>query len=230
MKESNAPQRKYVRKDLDQIVDKQARVQSTLLEYGLQSVLLSSIVSQQEQQKQQQQNAAKIISPLKQQEQASQQKASAEEANLKRLINEMSAADAKQNKVTANAVGQILGLQQSALQQIVSEYTNKENELQNEIESLEKLVASGEGVGGGFQHKQRLINFLMKQIEQKEISITEKKAEIDNVKSTVAKAQQKLDDVNNCFKNFKTILKLSYIYIFFFFFVTAQKYRTIHER
>ncbi len=208
LKESNAPQRKYIRKDLVHVIDKQARVQSTLLEYGQQNVLLSSIVSQQEQQKQQQQNAAKVISPLKQQEtSSSQQQASMEEANLKRLINEMSATDNKQNKVTANAVGQILGLQQSALQQIVSEYTNKENELQNEIESMEKLAASGEGVGGGFQHKQRLINFLMKQIEQKEVSIGEKNAEIEKFKSCAEQAKQKFKNVSSI-KLIKLTVKL----------------------
>ena len=40
-------------------------------------------------------------------------------------MNEMSAADQKQNKLSANAVGQILGLQQEALKQIVNEFTSK---------------------------------------------------------------------------------------------------------
>jgi hypothetical protein len=200
LKESNAPQRKYIRRDLDRIADRQVKVQSTLLEYGQQNILLSNIMAQQEQQKQQQQQqqaGAKMISPLKQQESSQmQQHTSLEEASLKRLINEMSATDNRQSKVTANAVGQILGLQQSALQQIVSEYTSKENELQVEIESLERLMASGEGgVGGGVQHKQRLINFLIKQIEQKEVSIRDKKSEIELVETDYEKSKQKLSSV-----------------------------------
>lgn len=85
-----------------------------MLEYGQQNILLSNIANQQQQSKQ-----------SSQEQQQKQNLTSAEELNLKKLINEMSAADQKQNKVNANAVGQILGLQQSTLQQIVNEFTNK---------------------------------------------------------------------------------------------------------
>ncbi len=129
LKESNAPQRKYLRKDMDKILDKQVKIQSTLLEYGQQNVLLSNLAAQQEQQKQQQQNqASKTAIKQSQNNQGGQvEQASIEQANLKKIMNEMCAADNKQNKINANAVGQILGLQQSALQQIVSDYTNKVN-------------------------------------------------------------------------------------------------------
>ena len=212
LKEINAPQRKYIRKDMDKIADKQTKIQSTLLEYGLQNVLLSNIASQQDQQKHQQNSAAaKMISPLKQ-ESNQQQQANLEEANLIRLINEMSEADNKHNKVTANAIGQILGLQQSTLQQIVSEYTYKETELQNDIEYLEKLVGSGDGAGGGFQHKQRLIYFLNKQIEQKESAINEKQAEIEGIRGDFEKSNEKLRSVNKIDENYSS----NYFIEFFF--------------
>ena len=68
----------------------------------------------------------------------------------------------------------------------------KEQELQLEIEKLEKLAANSDGVGGGFQHKQRLFNILSKQIEQKEISINEKRTEIEDFKALFEKANEQL--------------------------------------
>lgn len=129
MKDQNAPQRKYIRKDLDKITDRQLKIQSTLLEYDQKNVLLSSIITQSQQQQQQQQQSSKLASTLKQtqdqNQQSKQNQTIIEEANLNKLINEMSETDQKQNKISANAVGQILGLQQSTLQQIVSDYKNK---------------------------------------------------------------------------------------------------------
>jgi hypothetical protein len=128
LKDQNAPQRKYMRKDLDKISDRQMKIQSTLLEYDQKSVLLSGILAQQQQQAQQQQKESSKLSKaqIEQQQQANKQNLSElEEANLNRLINEMAETDQKQSKISANAVGQILGLQQSTLQQIVSDYNTK---------------------------------------------------------------------------------------------------------
>ena len=91
LKGLNLPQRKYVRKDSHKIVDRQSKIKSTLLEYGQQNILLSSIaMNQQEQQ-------SKNASTLKQiQEQQNKvQMNNAEENNLKKLIDEMSDADQK---------------------------------------------------------------------------------------------------------------------------------------
>lgn len=197
LKESNAPQRKYARKGLDKIADRQVKIQSTLLEYGMQNALLSSLASSQQQQ-QDQQKQSKLNIPLKSDQQPQSGGSNEEAANLKRLMNEMSETDSsKQNKVTASAVGQILGLQQNELQQIVSDYMSKENELQQEIEQLEKLVASGEGSVGGFQHKQRLLNYLAKQIETKEAAISDKKTEIESVRLEVEQANEKINQVRS---------------------------------
>ena len=83
---------------MDKIKDRQVKIQSTLLEYGQQNVLLTSVINNQ-QQAQQQQKTSKVGIPLKEQQeqqQKQQQAAAAEEANLKKLINEMSEADQKQ--------------------------------------------------------------------------------------------------------------------------------------
>lgn len=42
LKEANAPQRKYIRKGLDKIVDRIVKIQSILLEYDQKNILLSS--------------------------------------------------------------------------------------------------------------------------------------------------------------------------------------------
>lgn len=116
---------------MDKIGDKQAKVQSTLLEYGQKNFLLTSLASQQQQNQQQTKGLKQA-----QEEQLKKQvlDTDAEEANLKRLMNEMSAADQKQNKLSANAVGQILGLQQEALKQIVNEFTSKVKDNKRERE------------------------------------------------------------------------------------------------
>ncbi len=135
-----------MRKESQKLVDRQTRVKSTLLEYGQQNILLSSLtLNQQDQQSQDKQKNLTSLKQIQDQQSKSQATISAEETNLKKLINEMSDADHKQvfispvnehfyskikqiylqSRVTASAVGQILGLQQSTLQQIVNEFTNK---------------------------------------------------------------------------------------------------------
>lgn len=102
---------------MDKIKDYETKIQSTLLEYGQQSFLLSNITNQQ---KGQDQNSI----PNKQ-EKDSSTGFSEEEQNIKKLIDEMTETDLKQNKLNANAIGKILELQQSTLQQIVTDFSNK---------------------------------------------------------------------------------------------------------
>ncbi|RMZ98891.1 coiled-coil domain-containing 93 [Brachionus plicatilis] len=194
LREQNAPERKFVRKDLDKIKDPEAKIQSTLLEYGQQNILLSNIANQQ-------QTQAQGSKQNKQEKEAKTGVATEEEQNIKKLIDEMTEADQKQNKLNANAVGQILGLQQSTLQQIVTDFSNKENELQNEIEQLEKLAASGDSPAGGLQHKQRLINILRRQAEQKERQIDEQKSELDTLFQDLENKNKELEKLLNDEKN-----------------------------
>ena len=96
LNEQHAPQRKFVRKDMDKIVEKQVKIQSTLLEYGQKNVLLTSVLTQQHSQQQQKSNKTALAKESQEQ----QQKTAAEEANLKSLIDKMSETD--QNKVNFN--------------------------------------------------------------------------------------------------------------------------------
>jgi hypothetical protein len=212
LKESNAPQRKYIRKDFEKIQDRLIKIQSILLEYDQKNVLLSGlgtnatgsdtssssnklkqVAMDQQQQKQQQ-------------EQAKQQAIEAQEENLKRLMNEMSETGDRggkggaAGKISANTIGQILGLQQSQLQQIATEFDQKSSELQSEIDQIEKLLAASDAAGGkglgGFQHKQRLANILNRQIEQKEAALNEKVNELNGVKEKSNELEEKITDVS----------------------------------
>lgn len=67
--------------------------------------------------------------------------------------------------------------------------------MQQEIDQLEKLAASGADSLGGLQHKQRIINILSKQIEQKQSDLDEKKIEINKLNETVESAKQNYTNV-----------------------------------
>ena len=71
----------------------------------------------------------------------------------------------------------------------------KENELQQEIEQLEKLTASGDISVGGLQQKQRFINILNKQIEQKQNNTTEKQIELNTLKLNTDSINERLRKV-----------------------------------
>ena len=95
LKEKNSPQRKYKR-DYNKITDKRVKIQSTLLEYGQQNMMLSSLlISTQPQQPSGNLTQKQQQEQLQKQQQASQA-AKEEENHLKQLINEMSETDQKQ--------------------------------------------------------------------------------------------------------------------------------------
>ncbi len=94
LKDSNVPQRKFLRKDSKIIVDRQSKVRSTLLEYDQKNILLNSLFSSQQEKTQDQKKKL----TLKQiQEHESKVQSSTEELNLKTMIDEM--ANVEQRKV-----------------------------------------------------------------------------------------------------------------------------------
>ncbi len=95
MKEINAPKRKYVRKDAQRINDKSVRIQSTLLEYGHKTYLTKAsneVISSA-----QNKPATSLKQSQEQQDQQLNAAKQAEEDQLKKLINEMSAKEQKVN-------------------------------------------------------------------------------------------------------------------------------------
>ena len=69
------------------------------------------------------------------------------------------------------------------------------------MEQLEKLATSGDLSLGGMQHKQRHINVLNKQIEQKKSDLSERQKEIDHLKENMESINENMNKVN-----FKMIL------------------------
>lgn len=67
--------------------------------------------------------------------------------------------------------------------------------MQQEIEQLEKLVASGDINSGGLQHKQRLMNILRKQVEQKKSQIEEQKLALDALNLDLENKNKELEIV-----------------------------------
>lgn len=81
--------------------------------------------------------------------------------------------------------------------------------MQQEIEQLEKLVSSGDINSGGLQHKQRLMNILRKQVEQKESQINEQKLELDSLNLELENKNKELEQVCYFFFNQNYKIKLS---------------------
>lgn len=200
LRDVHAPQRKYVRKDLEKIQDRLMRIQSVLLEYDQKNVLLSGFGRSGASGSEDTSTSANRLRAAAQEQQqaAKNQSIEAQEENLKRLMNEMSETErgGKASKISANTIGQILGLQQSTLQQIASEFDQKSNELQLEIDQLEKLLSTDGAKGlGGFQHKQRLANIIGKQIEQKEAALSDKLKELDEIKAKESNLKTNISEV-----------------------------------
>ncbi len=64
--------------------------------------------------------------------------------------------------------------------------------MQNKIEQLDRLSETSGGM-----HKQRLINIMNKQIEQKTAEINEKKESVSKVDCALDELKVKLDDVSS---------------------------------
>jgi hypothetical protein len=103
--------------------------------------------------------------------------------------------------VSASAVGQILGFQQNDIQKIVDEFALKESELQQSLDNLDENA-------GGVQHKLRAINMLKKQLEHKEVSLEEKRAEIKRVNGVLMEMSHRFDEAGFSAICFLSLLRL----------------------
>uniref|UniRef100_A0A8C4IJP9 Coiled-coil domain-containing protein 93 n=1 Tax=Dicentrarchus labrax TaxID=13489 RepID=A0A8C4IJP9_DICLA len=141
------PQRKYRRqRDAGELLDEESRVHSTLLEYenrslcATQRLLLSVCLLEADGRKASQAGGAQAAPPG---------------------MGEVSEEDlqaAEEGRLTASAVGQIVGLQSEEIKQIASEYAEKQSELSSE-ERSERY--------GPLQQHRRAVASVQKQIQQK---------------------------------------------------------------
>ncbi|XP_078320478.1 coiled-coil domain-containing protein 93-like isoform X3 [Crassostrea virginica] len=183
VKEVYKPQRRYKRQNVDQLRDEETRVHSTLLEYGRRYGLSKSDTAEQDADKSAKKKAA-AASLGGQQEMTPEQLQAEEEKKIQKLMSGM--AGFQEDKLTASAVGSIVGMKSDEIQQIASEYEEKKSE----IEQIEK----SERVGGTQQHK-RVTAALGKQIQQQNERLTQIQAKHDDLHKVYVETQEKLKQV-----------------------------------
>ncbi|XP_029690061.1 coiled-coil domain-containing protein 93 isoform X1 [Takifugu rubripes] len=181
------PQRKYRRqREAGELLDEESRVHSTLLEYGRLSgfLLRFGFSKQAEREKEDERKAS--ASGLSQgasevSEEAELQEA--EEKRIKSLMTNMAAMVSEEGRLTASAVGQIVGLQSEEIKQMASEYAEKQGEL-SEQERPDRF--------GPLQQHRRAVASLEKQIQQRKQQLEELQVRHAEMKSDCEEAKGKL--------------------------------------
>ncbi|GFR91723.1 coiled-coil domain-containing protein 93-like [Elysia marginata] len=184
VKETYSPQRRYRRHDADKLRDEETRVQSTLLEYGKQYGV--SRVDKEEKDSEKAAKKKAIAAGLAKETEDEDEKA--EEQRIKALMSGMSAMGSNEGKVTASAVGSIVGMRSQEIQQMASEYAQK----QAEIEQMDKQ----EKQGGVQQHK-RITGALRKQIEQQQGKLDELQNKHKELHAAYTETQKQLKQVQD---------------------------------
>ncbi|KAM4558355.1 coiled-coil domain-containing protein 93 isoform 1-T2 [Odontesthes bonariensis] len=184
------PQRKYRRqKDAGEQLDEESRVHSTLLEYGrVCDSLLRYGFSKQTKQDQGDEGKAsgsQAAPPGMAEVLEEDDLQAAEEMRIRTLMTNMAAMVNEEGKLTASAVGQIVGLQSEEIKQMASEYAEKQSELSSE-ERSERF--------GPLQQHRRAVASLSKQIQQKTKQLEELQTKQAEVKEDCDRAKMKLTE------------------------------------
>ncbi|XP_070693965.1 coiled-coil domain-containing protein 93 [Pempheris klunzingeri] len=184
------PQRKYKRqKDAGELVDEESRLHSTLLEYGRRYGFSKQSKQDKVDERRVSLTSGSQAAPLGMAEMSEEDNMQAvEEMRIKTLMTSMSAMANEEGKLTASAVGQIVGLQSEEIKQIASEYAEKQSELSSE-ERSERY--------GPLQQHRRAVASLNKQIQQKTKQLEELQAKhaeekmgCDDVKTKLMEAKE----------------------------------------
>ncbi|KAL8586393.1 Coiled-coil domain-containing protein 93 [Nucella lapillus] len=186
VKDNYKPQRRYKRHDADKLRDEETRVHSTLLEYGRRYGVSRSEQDAKEEEKAMKKKATAAGLGGGKDAESEVDLQAEEERRIKALMSGMSATGLQEGKLTATAVGSIVGMQSQEIQQIASEYAEK----QAEIEQIEK----SERVGGAQQHK-RMTTSLNKQIKDANTKLTEVEEKHQELHKTYVETQEKLKEV-----------------------------------
>ncbi|XP_027146870.1 coiled-coil domain-containing protein 93 isoform X1 [Larimichthys crocea] len=194
------PQRKYRRqRDAGELLDEESRVHSTLLEYGrVSDFLLRYGFSKQSKQDKVDDKKASQAVPPGMAEVSEEDLQAAEEMRIKTLMTSMAAMVNEEGKLTASAVGQIVGLQSEEIKQIASEYAEKQSELTSE-ERSERY--------GPLQQHRRAVTSLNKQIQQKTKQLEELQAKHAEVKKGCDEAKSSLLEAVECAEKLDKELK-----------------------
>ncbi|XP_029980906.1 coiled-coil domain-containing protein 93 isoform X2 [Sphaeramia orbicularis] len=176
------PQRRYRRqKEAGELMDEESRVHSTLLEYGRRY----GFSKQPKQDKVDGQKASlssgcPAAPPGMSEVSEEDDLQAAEEMRIKTLMTNMAAMASEEGKLTASAVGQIVGLQSEEIKQIASEYAGKQSELSSE-ERSERF--------GPLQQHRRAVASINKQIQDKTKQLEELRAKHAEVQSSCEEAK-----------------------------------------
>lgn len=179
------PQRKYRRqKDAGELLDEESRVHSTLLEYGRRyGFSKQSKQDKVDERKASLPGGSQAAPPGMAEVSEEDDLRAAEEMRIKTLMTSMAAMAREEGKLTASAVGQIVGQQSEEIKQIASEYAEKQSELSSEERSEHY---------GPLQQHRRAVASLNKQIQQKTKQLDELQANHAEVKSGCDNAKRKL--------------------------------------
>ena len=184
VKDTYKPTRKYKRQETESLASEEMRVQSTLLEYGRRYGLSKAQEEELSKEKDQRKKAA--ATGIGEEEDLEKLRAE-EEERIAALMSGM-AAMGGHGKLTASAVGSIVGMQSDQIAQIASEYADK----QAELEAMEKSSKAG-----GAQNHQRLTAALQKQIQQQEGKLEEVKKKHGELHETYVALQDKLKEAES---------------------------------
>ncbi|XP_066301811.1 coiled-coil domain-containing protein 93-like isoform X2 [Branchiostoma lanceolatum] len=204
------PRRQYKRQAVSELLDEESQVHSTLLEYGssvskrvMASSSISAILGEtltfdpwrygyrpEKADKAEGKDSAKsaVAAALggKTEEMDEEEAQALEEQRIKALMSGMQATGAADGKLTASAVGSIVGMQSAEIQQIASEYAGKQAELAAEDRP--------ERLSGAQQHK-RTVASLNKQITAQEKKLEEVRTKHEELHTAYTSTQEKLQEV-----------------------------------
>ncbi|KAM6955649.1 coiled-coil domain-containing protein 93 isoform 2-T2 [Lycodopsis pacificus] len=196
------PQRKYRRqRDAGELLDEESRVHSTLLEYGRRyGFSKQSKQGQVGERKASLPTGSQAAPPGMAELSEEDHLQAVEEMRITTLMNSMAAMAHEEGKLTASAVGQIVGLQSEEIKQMVSEYAEKQSELSSE-ERSERY--------GPLQQHRRAVGSLNKQIQQKTKQLEELQAKYAEVKTGCDDAKSSLLEATEHSKELEKELKCS---------------------
>ncbi|CAL1267191.1 unnamed protein product [Larinioides sclopetarius] len=185
IKEVYRPQRLFRYHAPEKLKDEEVRVQTTLLEYGKKLGSTKITESKEgEQPSEAEKNAQKAE----------------EESRIQNLMKSMSVTNEHEGKLTASQVGSIVGLQSGEIQQVASEFAEKQAELANE--------EMGERGLSGIQYHKRTVASLTKQITEKEGKVAEVEATNINLKTAYQESQTRLRNLQNTYKDMMKEMKV----------------------
>ncbi|PRD29199.1 UNVERIFIED_CONTAM: Coiled-coil domain-containing protein 93 [Trichonephila clavipes] len=179
IKEVYRPQRLFRYHAPQKLKEEEVRVQTTLLEYG--KKLGSARITESKE------------GETSSDTEKSVQKASEEESRIQNLMKSMSVTNEHESKLTASQVGSIVGLQSGEIQQVASEFAEKQAELASE--------EMGERGLSGIQYHKRTVASLTKQIKEKETKLEEVENINSNLKTAYQDSQSRLNNLQNTYKD-----------------------------